>query len=102
MSQERISIIKQAFKKFDKTGDGIISIDDLKGVYSAREHPKVKSGEKTEDEVLREFLDVFDKGNKDGKVKFLICNKPSLFNFFQIISYLSYLKNYFRLILLTS
>lgn len=68
MSHTRISIIDQAFGKFDKTGDNVISVDDLRGVYSARQHPKVQSGEKTEDQVLREFLDVFDSGNKDGKV----------------------------------
>lgn len=68
MSSARIAIINQAFGKFDKTGDGVIALDDLKGVYNARCHPKFQSGEKSEEQILREFLDVFDQGVKDGKV----------------------------------
>ena len=31
MSQSRIDIIMKAFVKLDKTGDGVITVDDLKG-----------------------------------------------------------------------
>ena len=31
MSKSRISIIEKAFAKLDKTGDGIITVEDLKG-----------------------------------------------------------------------
>ena len=31
MSESRIKIIQEAFKKADRTGDGVITIDDLKG-----------------------------------------------------------------------
>lgn len=30
MSPSRLNIIGEAFKKLDKTGDGVITIDDLK------------------------------------------------------------------------
>ncbi|XP_052105627.1 calcyphosin-like protein isoform X3 [Mytilus californianus] len=68
MSQTRISIINEAFAKFDKTGDGVITLEDLKGVYSVKHHPKYLNGEMTEDQILRTFLDVFDQGVKDGTV----------------------------------
>ncbi|BFZ16639.1 hypothetical protein BsWGS_19677 [Bradybaena similaris] len=68
MNQNRKNLIYQAFKKLDKTGDGIITIDDLKGVYSADKHPKYLSGEWTKDQVFRQFLDSFDSHDKDGKV----------------------------------
>jgi Ca2+-binding EF-hand superfamily protein len=61
MSDKRINLIKQAFKKFDRTGDGVVTIDDLRGVYSAKQHPDVKSGKKTEDDILFEFLDTFEQ-----------------------------------------
>jgi len=32
----------------------------LKGVYNAKNHPDVKLGKKTEEEVLSEFLDTFE------------------------------------------
>jgi Ca2+-binding EF-hand superfamily protein len=31
MSESRVNIVKQAFAKLDKTGDGVITVDDLKG-----------------------------------------------------------------------
>ena len=37
-----------------------MELDDIKGVYNAKNHPDVKAGKKTEDEVLYEFLDTFE------------------------------------------
>lgn len=59
----------QAFRKLDKTGDGVITIEDLRGVYNAKYHPKYQNGEWTEDQVFRTFLDNFDSPyDRDGKV----------------------------------
>jgi hypothetical protein len=44
----------------DKDGNGVLEIDDIKGVYDASRHPDVKSGKKSEDEVLKEFLETFE------------------------------------------
>ncbi|KAM6167590.1 calcyphosin isoform 1-T1 [Erethizon dorsatum] len=68
MSQAREAIVAAAFAKLDRSGDGVVTVDDLRGVYSGRNHPKVRSGEWTEEEVLRRFLDNFDAGDKDGQV----------------------------------
>ena len=38
------------FSKLDKSGDGIVTVDDLRGVYQAQHHKKFKSGEYTEGE----------------------------------------------------
>lgn len=35
-------------------------MNDIKGVYNARNHPDVKSGKRTEDEILGEFLETFE------------------------------------------
>ena len=32
---------------------------DLQGVYNAKSHPDVRSGKRTEEEILSEFLDTF-------------------------------------------
>ena len=50
----------KAFKKLDRDNSGVVEINDLKGVYNAKQHPDVKSGRKTEDEILAEFLDTFE------------------------------------------
>ncbi|XP_007169177.2 calcyphosin isoform X2 [Balaenoptera acutorostrata] len=64
----REAVITAAFAKLDRSGDGVVTVDDLRGVYSGRAHPRVRSGEWTEEEVLRRFLDNFDSSEKDGQV----------------------------------
>lgn len=49
-----------AFKKIDRDESGVIDMNDIKGVYNARNHPEVKSGKKSEDEILGEFLETFE------------------------------------------
>lgn len=46
----------------------MITIDDLKGVYSAAAHPKVQRGEMTEEEVFLQFLNNFGDVNNDGTI----------------------------------
>jgi Ca2+-binding EF-hand superfamily protein len=60
MNDFRKKIVMAAFKKIDKDGSGILDINDIKGVYNARMHPEVKSGKKTEDEILGEFIETFE------------------------------------------
>jgi len=75
MNQVRRELVMRAFKKLDRDGSGIIDMRDIEGVYNAKLHPDVKSGRKTEQEVLAEFLDTFelhysllDKKARDGKI----------------------------------
>ncbi|CAF4074881.1 unnamed protein product [Rotaria magnacalcarata] len=69
MNNFRVDLINKAFHKLDKNHDGTITIEDLRGVYIAKKHPKYMNGEWTEDQVLRHFLDCFDYGkHKDGVV----------------------------------
>jgi Ca2+-binding EF-hand superfamily protein len=70
MSNARKALVNKAFQKLDKVSDGKITVEDLKGVYNVKKHPKFLSGEWNEDRCLREFLDSFDAPNeKDGEVK---------------------------------
>merc|ERR1711981_1216502 len=68
LNSKRQAMVDKAFLKFDSDGSGCIEASDLKGVYSANMHPKVISGEMTEDEVFLEFLANFGDKNGDGKV----------------------------------
>lgn len=66
--------MQKAFTKLDRVADGKITVEDLKGVYNVKKHPKYLSGEWNEDRCLREFLDSFDSpDNKDG----VVSNVPS-------------------------
>lgn len=77
MNQARVAICKKAYKIMDSDGSGQVDINDIRQTYNAKHHPDVKSGKKTEDEILGEFLDTFEDhfcdmaGNadsRDGKI----------------------------------
>merc|ERR1712060_939922 len=61
----------QLMSLFDTDGDGSgeITAADLRGVYNCSMHPKVQSGEMTEDEVFLEFLGSFGDKNRDGRIQ---------------------------------
>lgn len=61
MNEKRGRAVVEAFRQFDRDGNGIVNIEDLKGRYNASQHPDVKAGKKTEDDVLYEFLDTFEQ-----------------------------------------
>lgn len=68
MSQRRRDLVMLAFKKLDKTGDGIVNIDDLKDSYDVSFHPEFKQGKKSKDQILKEFLVQWDTLQQDGTV----------------------------------
>ncbi|GMH63593.1 hypothetical protein TrST_g272 [Triparma strigata] len=69
MNPRRLAFVSQAFDIIDADGNGFVEPSDIVEAYKAKEHPDVQSGKKTEEEVLREFLDTFDVGGeKDGCV----------------------------------
>jgi len=71
ISKTRKAIVNRIFANMDADGSGELTIDDMRLVYSAKNNPDVKSGKKTEEQVLREFLQTFegDGGEKgDGVV----------------------------------
>ncbi len=60
MNGFRRRLVDQAFSRIDLDGNGYLDINDIKNIYNARFHPDVKSGKKTEDEVLLEFIETFE------------------------------------------
>lgn len=69
MNEKRQSYVHKAFQKLDVDKSGTITIDDLKGVYDVSAHPKVISGEWSDDQALEAFLANFDTPNNfDGTV----------------------------------
>lgn len=64
----RKQAILDAFNKFDLDCSGSINAADLKATFPASSHPRVISGELTEDEAFLEFLSNFGDKNNDGKI----------------------------------
>ena len=69
MNERRRRLVRMAFEKMDKDGNGLLEPSDLVGTFDASQHPEVMSGRMTEEQVLRDFLENFDVGGeKDGVV----------------------------------
>ena len=59
MNDFRKNLVNQVFNKLDVSGNGEISFDEIQAKYNARNHPEVLSGKKTEEQILKEFMDTF-------------------------------------------
>jgi len=68
MNEARQAAVDSAFAKFDVDGSGRITAADLREAYNVTCHPKVISGEITEDEAFLEFLSNFGDANNDGNI----------------------------------
>ena len=69
LNQRRTRLVQIAFQKFDKKGDGFIDAKTIMMGYDASKHPDVLNRERTEHDIIHEFLETFDVGGeKDGKV----------------------------------
>jgi Ca2+-binding EF-hand superfamily protein len=61
-------MVDKAFVKFDRDASGYIDANDLRGVYNCTMHPKVKSGQMTEEQAFREFLGSFNDKDRNGQI----------------------------------
>ena len=60
LNKFRRNVLKQVFAKLDNDEKGYITVYQLRHEYNPTEHPLVRQGKRTEDEVLAEFLDVLE------------------------------------------
>ena len=57
LSKFRKDILKQVFDKIDKDETGTITVGQLREAYNPKEHPLVRQGKRSEDEILGDFID---------------------------------------------
>lgn len=68
MAKQRILLVKEAFNRADKTGDGVVTWEDVKDTYDTSQHPEVMAGRMSPKEALMEFMKVFEEGEADGVI----------------------------------
>eukprot|EP01041_Mallomonas_annulata_P008244 gene8244-16960_t len=69
LSPRRLDLVRQAWSKIDRNGDGIVDITEVAALYDVSKHPDVISKRKSPEDAYREFLSVFERGgNVDGSV----------------------------------
>jgi len=82
MANSRNKIVEEAFNKIDKTGDGVVTLDDLKKVYNVKGHPLYIAGQESEETIRQRFLANFEQdATKDGHV-----THEEFLNFYSAIS----------------
>lgn len=67
-SAQRQAVIDHAFNRFVRDDGNSIDAADLKAVFGSHLHPRVISGDISEDEVFLEFLTHFSDKNCDGRL----------------------------------
>ena len=68
MNPRRRALVDKAYNVMDVDGSGTVDLADMAMAYDVSFHPDFIAKKKTKDQILREFLDVFDDGEKDGVV----------------------------------
>lgn len=68
LSETRRALVAEAFARIDVDGNGVLTYEDLRHRYNARQSKDVLSGQKTEKQVVTAFLNSFEGLKRDGVV----------------------------------
>ena len=60
LNKFRKDVLKQVFEKLDEDEKGYLTVGQLRHAYIPKEHPLVRQGKRSEDEILAEFLDALE------------------------------------------
>eukprot|EP00794_Sanderia_malayensis_P012752 gene12752-14059_t len=70
MNEFRKRLVRKAFARLDTSKAGFTRKDDLIKFFSAKKHPKVLSGEKSEAEITNELVLAFEASEKRGEISY--------------------------------
>ena len=68
LNDRRTKMVHMAYDVLDHSGDGLVTIEDIMAVYDPTYHPDFASGRKNKEEILREFMGIWETHRKDGIV----------------------------------
>ena len=64
----RQELVDMAFARLDKTGDGVVTVDDLEATFDVSQVPEVAAGKMTTRQALERFMSQWDGRDHDGVV----------------------------------
>lgn len=87
MDSNRRGLVEFAFKKLDKDNTGTVTIRDFLGAYCAQNHPLVRAGKRTGEQMLTEFIETFEM-NKSllGGSSDMIVTKEEFLDYYDSVS----------------
>ncbi len=68
LNERRTEMVHMAYNVLDRSGDGLVTLEDILTIYDASYHPDFIGGRKTEKEILEDFMGVWETHKKDGIV----------------------------------
>ena len=95
MSELRRDIVGKVFLKLDSYEEGAVSMATVRSQFDASRHPDAKSGKKSPEEVLAEFLEAFEAhhlvtnayhGGGGGAAEEALITFPAFLEFYNFIS----------------
>lgn len=64
----RAKLVNLAFDRLDRSGDGMVTVDELIHACNLHDHPAVRDGTTTAEEAARALVRAFDTRQADGRV----------------------------------
>ena len=95
LNTRRRALVHMAYDVLDADGSGVVDIEDFRLAYNAKSHLEVRTGKKTEDEVLQEMMALFEIGGKSDSV----ITREEFENYYSGISALIDSDDYFELMI---
>jgi Ca2+-binding EF-hand superfamily protein len=99
LSQERSELVQIAFAQLDNDGDGFISMRTIRHSYFAKQHPAVKAGARSVDEVYRAFMSSFEAHHRCKGMSGEQVSRQEWEEYYRIISAITVSEPYFEGIL---
>ncbi|CAD8165837.1 unnamed protein product [Paramecium octaurelia] len=67
MSEKRINVVRSTFSFLDQSRQGRLQLESLYRLYQAKNHPRVRTRQKTSEQITKEFVNAISKRSKDGQ-----------------------------------